>query len=496
MPGRQILVADPDPETARLLAPALRQRGHAVSAVKNGSRALELCVLRAPDLVLFDVACPLLDANAFRQILRANPRTEAVPVLITGRLEDRGPPSLSDGFLLKPFNVDEVLARIDQIFRRTDAAQSARRGDRAMDGTLGQLSLVDLLQVLGQARKSGELRISGPRGSAWVRLIEGVVTSAQAENARGPKAFFRLLGWRDGSFSFTPGATQSDGPADIDKPVEELLLEGLRQSDELGSIREQLPDPGARLVLRAGAEELLADQHPAAAEVIALARAGATIGEIMERSRATDFVTAHTLLNLVQRDIIGVAPGDLSARPPPKPLLPPGAAHALRVSLLHGRTEGGRSRGKILLGAADPGALASFLTKLANVPGCAIALDEVQAVGSPFGSVGRLDVSDDLSLDFLQLPSDEPSRPLWFPFAARAIGAIAVASADGGGSPRGLVGFLTRTLGLPVVLIGPAIIPPDLLDMGPQLTTTPEGPQEALRLLLLRASQRTRIPMT
>src|SRR5271170_4683521 len=109
MPSRHVLIADPDPNTARLLAPPLRQRGYSVAATKTGSRALEVCVLRAPDLVLFDVACPLLEAHLFRQILKANPRTENVPVLVTGSVEDRGPPSLNDGFLLKPFNVDEVL---------------------------------------------------------------------------------------------------------------------------------------------------------------------------------------------------------------------------------------------------------------------------------------------------------------------------------------------------------------------------------------------------
>lgn len=494
MPSRQVLIADPDPDTARLLAPPLRQRGHAVATVRNGSRALELCILRAPDLVIFDVACPLLDSQTFRQILRANPRTERVPVLITGRTEDGAPQSLRDGFLRKPFNVDEVLARIDQIFRRADAAQRAHRSEQGMDGTLGQLSLVDLLQVLGQSRKSGDLRIVGPRGSALVRLVDGEIASAQAENMRGLKAFFRLLSWRDGSFSFAPGrkgASTGSEPTDIYKPVEELLLEGLRQSDELGAVREQLPPPSARLLLRANLDELLVDQQPVAAEILELARDGATVGEIIERSRATDHLAAQTLLDLLARELLAPAPGDLSARPAPRPLLAPGAAHALRVSLLHGRSDGSRPRGKILLAAAGPALLAAFLERLATVPGCSIALDEVHVVGSPFGTVGRLDVTEDLAVDLVQLPADESSRPLWLPFSARAIGALAIVSGGNAPPPHALLSFLAHDQSLPVVLVGPTSVPPELDDLGPEVSATAEGPQGALRLLLERAAQRT-----
>ena len=220
--------------------------------------------------------------------------------------------------------------------------------------------------------------------------------------------------------------------------------------------------------------------------------AGATVGEVLERSRATDFVAAHTLLGLLQSDILVLAPGDLSPRAPPRPLLPPGAAHALRVNMLHGRTDGSRPRGKILLAAVDPGALATFITKLATVPGCGITLEEVRGVGSPFGSVGRLDLNEELTLDLVQLPTDEPSRPLWLPFSARAIGALALASPEGTPSPRGLLSFLARRAGIPVILIGPAIVPQDVLDIGPLLTATAERPQEALRTLLLRAANTTR----
>src|SRR5688572_18883456 len=80
---RKILIADPDIEAVRALSRSLREKGHQVHYAPDGSRALELAVLRHPDLVLFDEECTLLDAKTFGQILRTNPRTEDIPVVLT-----------------------------------------------------------------------------------------------------------------------------------------------------------------------------------------------------------------------------------------------------------------------------------------------------------------------------------------------------------------------------------------------------------------------------
>ena len=100
-PVRKILFADPDPSTTRLLGPPLRQRGYQVHTARDGSRALQVAILRFPDLVVFDERCPLLDARTFVRILRTNPRTERIPVVLTGETAD--PDKVRVGaFLKKP----------------------------------------------------------------------------------------------------------------------------------------------------------------------------------------------------------------------------------------------------------------------------------------------------------------------------------------------------------------------------------------------------------
>ena len=78
--ARKILIADPELEVVRSLSKALRQRGYQVVYAPDGSKALEMSVLRHPDVVLFDDECTLIDAKSFVNILASNPRTAAFPI--------------------------------------------------------------------------------------------------------------------------------------------------------------------------------------------------------------------------------------------------------------------------------------------------------------------------------------------------------------------------------------------------------------------------------
>src|SRR5688572_22649255 len=139
-PSKKILIADPDLESVRGLTRALRQKGYQVHYAPDGSRALEVAVLRHPDLTLFDEQCKLLEARTFINILKTNPRTEDIPVVLTTASKDSDRyRSLRDGYLRKPFNIDEVLSRIDHIMRRNDAAKDLRGESKEIEGNLQQL---------------------------------------------------------------------------------------------------------------------------------------------------------------------------------------------------------------------------------------------------------------------------------------------------------------------------------------------------------------------
>ena len=241
---RKILVVDADP---RAVAAALRRRGWEVQAVRDGSRALHLAVLRPPDVVLVAQDAPIVDARTFVRILRANPRTAAIPVLVTGTVADGERGELED-FLARPFDPDDVPARVEQVMRRPEAGRAVSP-DAGLRGDLQEVPLVDLLQMLSANRRSGRLVVDRDGARAEIVLEGGQVTDAVAGTCAGEKALFRLLERRQGRFSFSP--QPAAGPGRISRGLEELLLEGARHADEVDRLLPSLPGRDEVLALAA-----------------------------------------------------------------------------------------------------------------------------------------------------------------------------------------------------------------------------------------------------
>jgi CheY-like chemotaxis protein len=474
---KKILVSDPDPMSVRRLAPLFRQKGWQVHAAPDGSRALQIAILRSPDVILFDERTPLLDARTFLRILRANPRTDRIPVILTGESAD--PAKVRIGaWLRKPWDPDEVLARLEQVFRRADAARAVTGEGRELEGNLAQIPLVDLLQILSVNRKTGRLRIEreGERGE--IVLSGGQVVDAQTGPVAGEKALYRMLGRREGQFSFHPGPVPAEGR--IARRLDELLLEGLRQSDELASLLPALPAATDRIELFVAAAEIPPGLHPVTAEVVRLLEAPRTFAEVLDGAGASDLEAARAVSALLENGYATRREGQ--PEPPPEGrLLAPHVVHALRARIGRARARGGKPVGKVILAGGDAAARKGALARFASLPGWEGGATE----GAGFGTVGRLDLGE-VRIDVLALPADRSQRPLWRPFAGGAVGALVLLPAEG---TESLLLDLTRGLRLPVVVTGPReeAVPEVLRDAPGGMAFEGSDPAEALRALLAGA---------
>jgi two-component system response regulator MprA len=123
-PGGRLLVVDDDPDVRDSLARALRYAGYTVTTAVHGADALD-CLARSPvDLVVLDVLMPMVDG--FDACRRLRQRGDATPVLVlTARdaVDDRvtGLEAGADDYLVKPFALRELLARIRALLRRSQA---------------------------------------------------------------------------------------------------------------------------------------------------------------------------------------------------------------------------------------------------------------------------------------------------------------------------------------------------------------------------------------
>lgn len=124
-PEARLLVVDDEPNIRELLSTALRFAGFEVHTAADGREALTLAESTRPDLVVLDVMLPDLDGFAVTRRLRDRGRD--VPVLFLTAKDDvtdrvTGLTVGGDDYVTKPFSLEEVVARIRAILRRTGAA--------------------------------------------------------------------------------------------------------------------------------------------------------------------------------------------------------------------------------------------------------------------------------------------------------------------------------------------------------------------------------------
>lgn len=438
--ARKILLADPDVNAVRPLTRSLRQRGFHVQYAPDGAKALELAVLRHPDVILYDQACAFIEAKSFIQILLTNPRTEGIPVVVTSGRQGSEAPKARDGVLLKPFNLDEVLSRIDHLCRRVEAARELKGDTREIEGGLSQLPLPDLLQILAMNRRSGKLVLTNGAERGELYVVQGRPQQARHGDVEGEKALFRLMAWKEGSFAFSPGPPPAR--ATIDRSMEDALLEGMRQADETLRLKALLPPLGHLLELAPQTTPLV-DPHPVTAQVLALLAHPRRLADLLDGCPATDLEVLTAIVALIERGVVRAAAGPT---PTEGPVLGAAELHALRGKLLRGRTVRHALTAKVLLCGTGPKAGRMFLGAMRGLeptgrdPAC---------LRSSFGSLGTLPLGDVLRLDFLLVPCAEPARPLWRPFVQGAVGALVLEDGD---AVLALARFCAFELRLPLVV--------------------------------------------
>jgi len=127
-----ILIVDDDPAILMGLTLKIKRHGYQVITAKDGHEGIQKVKDNKPDLVLSDVMMPFPDGFEMRRILRQDEELASIPfIFLTARtdVQDRlrGFREGADDYILKPFNADEVLARIDAVIQRVEAERNRGR---------------------------------------------------------------------------------------------------------------------------------------------------------------------------------------------------------------------------------------------------------------------------------------------------------------------------------------------------------------------------------
>ncbi len=122
-----ILVVDDDPKMSELMSSVLKQEGYKIHVAEAADEAFAFLKKELPDLILLDIDLPGLSGLKLLEIIKSEPRTAPLPVIMVSVQDSesykmKGFSGGADDYLIKPFSLKELLARVAALLRRTQRA--------------------------------------------------------------------------------------------------------------------------------------------------------------------------------------------------------------------------------------------------------------------------------------------------------------------------------------------------------------------------------------
>jgi CheY-like chemotaxis protein len=454
--NRMVLIADGNTGRGRRLAEACERVGVPCKTGPHGAAALEMALSERPGLVVAQLDLPLVDAAKLAEILRANPRTRRSRFLFLGEESERASLAAPGDLLLPSGSSTEELVRIieEMVARqdRLDAVDAATTSGEPIDGDLSLVRLADLVSLFQANRTSGRLELRRSQaesaddrsasGVIWLR--DGDVLQAEAGRTSNEKAFFRLLGWRQGRFGFRPGSV--DEPAFIATPTRVLLQEGLRQIGEWERLSTKLPPLDSQVRMRLSTSDLPNIVHPLTQEVLLLLEIYGTVGEVVDRCSFPDYQVLRTLQTLADREIVEIGQAEVQTRPAVREVGGDGVFNEAQIRRLREWVEARASQhgplppAKLLIAASDASGLPDFANLIRELPGASLTIPMARGEIGPddLATVGRIEFAPDLCVELVQIPRSEAFAPIWPLAGHRALGTLFLLSGPVGAAAESL----------------------------------------------------------
>ncbi len=127
--ARDILVVEDDSNISQLIRLYLEKEGFGVRMAADGGKAVEEFSAKEPDLILLDVMLPVMDGWAVCTRVRETSKCPIIMLTAKGEVSDRihGLELGADDYLVKPFEMKELIARINAVLRRTEIPEDTKK---------------------------------------------------------------------------------------------------------------------------------------------------------------------------------------------------------------------------------------------------------------------------------------------------------------------------------------------------------------------------------
>ncbi|MBW2588218.1 MAG: DUF4388 domain-containing protein [Deltaproteobacteria bacterium] len=225
------LIVDPDPEETAVLEVQFAGQGYEVTIERSVERALRCLDAEKYDVVISEVH--LSDGQGFDLLRRMRESSHAqVPLMFV--TSERAQSSVNRGlelgaadYVVKPASAAVVVAKAS---RAIADSRTKKPGARGVSGSLQEMALPDVMQILGNGRKSGLLKVTSGTLQGVLMFQNGSIHDARFGDLGGAEAVYGILRLMEGEFALEPDTTPIEDVIGI--PTHHLLLEAMRRLDE------------------------------------------------------------------------------------------------------------------------------------------------------------------------------------------------------------------------------------------------------------------------
>jgi len=223
---KKVLIVDDEEILTWIMSKTLAKdrKRYEVLVANDCSKALQIMDEVPIDLVITDIRMPGMSGlDMIEEVRQRHPDTKVIVMTAYGSPEIQKE-AINRGclyYLEKPFKIEELRSLI------LDAIKVSKKG---FVGRVADLQLTDIIQLNCLARMKTALSVSKEDMEGIIYFEDGEIVHAQCGSKTGEAALFEILKWEGGDFSTLSGAEASTRT--INRPWQELLIEGMRQKDE------------------------------------------------------------------------------------------------------------------------------------------------------------------------------------------------------------------------------------------------------------------------
>ena len=227
----RVLIVDPDPEETAVLEVQFAGQGYEVTIERSVDAALRCLDAEKYDLVVSEVH--LSDGEGFDLLRRMRESSHAqVPLMyVTSERAqasvDRGLELGAADYVVKPASAAVVVAKASRVIADS---RTKKPGGRGVSGSLQEMALPDVIQILGNGRKGGRLKVRSGTLQGVLMFQDGSIHDASFGDLGGAEAVYGILRLMEGDFELEPDTTPVEDVIGI--PTHHLLLEAMRRLDE------------------------------------------------------------------------------------------------------------------------------------------------------------------------------------------------------------------------------------------------------------------------